>query len=168
MIEFHWKGDLDPIAVYAAIVSTVAAGITGWNIFRDRARLKLTATPDIMLIGSEPSDLDEEDLIAIRVINRGMKPTTITGLYFMDCGNWWNTFWRVGKTHYAVTNPQPKGYLPDLPKELKPNEQWTGYIRPRPDIAPNITDGLHVAFVGATHSDRTSKIVIPKFEKKIG
>lgn len=164
MIEFHWKGELDPIAVYAAVVSTIAAGLTGWNYFRDRARLRLTVTPETMLIGSGDPDLDEEDLIAVRVINRGMKPTTITGLYFMDCGNRWNTFWRSGKTHYAVINPQPKNDPPNLPKELKPNEQWTGYIRLRPDLAPNIGNGCHVAFVGATHSDRTSKVVIPKFK----
>lgn len=164
MIEFHWKGEIDPIAVYAAVVSTSALIFTGINFWRDRARLAVSATPDMMIIGSENSDHDERDLIAVRVVNRGTKATTIRGLYVTDRGNLRKRLGRGGGKHFAILNPQPKGYPAALPKVLNPNEEWTGYIRLRPDIIPDLLDGNHLAVISATHSDKAASALIPKLK----
>ena len=164
MIEFHWKGEIDPIAVYAAVVSTAAVIFAGVNVWRNRARLAVTATPDIMIIGSENSDNDESDLVAVRAVNRGNKATTVLGLYITDRGNVWNRIRRADRKHFAVLNPQPKGYPPVLPKVLNPNEEWTGYIRLRLDIIPDLLDGNHLAVISATHSEKAASAVIPKLK----
>jgi hypothetical protein len=161
VIDLHLKSEIDPIAFYAAIISTVALALAVWNAWRKGPRLVVKVTPDIMIIGSVDSEHDEKDLVAVEVINRGDAPTTIVALDVLEYSNPWNAFRRRSVKAYTIPNPQPSGYPLNLPSILKPFEKWSGYIRSRPDLVPNWEDGHHYVAIRSSDRDKAIQKVIP-------
>lgn len=66
------------VAWYAAIISTISLMVTGYNIWRDRARIKIEYEPNRILLG-DVSALGYKDkkYLSISVINRGRRPIRI-------------------------------------------------------------------------------------------
>jgi hypothetical protein len=123
------------VAIYAAIVGTVAF-ILNLKIWWDSGpKLKVHLIPDGLTIGSGP-DFDETDLILVTVTNRGGAATMVTNFGLFEIPSWWRRWFFRPVKSYVIPNPQLKGYPPNVPSDLDPSKKWTGAIRQRPDVIP--------------------------------
>ena len=126
------------------------------------------------------SELDETDLVILYVTNRGDAPTMVTNMVLFEIPSWWrlllfqvtsSPWWRWKKVHpkanYAISNPQLKGYPPNVPSNLEPSERWTGAIRPRPDVVPDLHTGNFYTGIYASNRDRPYLVRIPKRRNKL-
>jgi hypothetical protein len=126
-------------------------------------KLKVDLIPDGMTIGAGP-EFDENDIVIVNVTNRGDAATMITNLVLLEMPSWW-AYWQLRPTKsYMIANPQLKGYPPNVPYDLQSAKTWTGAIRRRPDIIPNLQTGNFYVGVYASHRDRPYLKRIP--EKK--
>lgn len=67
------------VAWYGAIVATITLLILGFNTWRDRARIKVSAKCGWRIFGPSPIPYDQsKDYIGITVINKGRRSVTIT------------------------------------------------------------------------------------------
>jgi hypothetical protein len=154
------------VAIYAAIVGTSAFLLNLKSWFDSGVKLKLDLMPDGTTIGGGP-DLDERDLIILYVTNHGDASTVVTNMVLFEIAAWWQ-LWRVRpKTSYAITNPQLTGYPPNIPSDLEPSKRWTGAIRQRPDVIPDMRTGNYYAGIYASNRDRPYLIRIPKRRRKL-
>jgi hypothetical protein len=153
------------IAIYAAILSTggLFLGIRRW--FEAGPRLRFTIMPDGMTFGGSPQ-FDEKDLIVVTVTNRGEASTMITNLLLFEIENWVQRLRRKSKRSFVISNPQPKGYPPNIPHVLEPGRFWTGAIRQRNDIVPDFRTGTFYVGISTTHCDRPYLRRIPKRKKR--
>ena len=153
------------IAVYAAIAATAAFALNFRTWFEKQVRLNLTLMPDAVLFGGVPGN-QEEDLMAVTVINRGGLTTTLTNLVVLRFDNAWKR-WRVRPSaSYLIPNPQV-GSTGMIPCELDPGKKWTGIIRTRPDMIANVQDGTYCVGIYGTHRDRPHLIRIRKPHSKL-
>lgn len=67
------------VAWYAAIVATIGLMVSGYNVWRDKARIKIKYEPSMNLLGDvEAYGFDKEKkYLSISVINRGRRPIRI-------------------------------------------------------------------------------------------
>jgi hypothetical protein len=66
------------VAAYAAIVATVTAVVQAVNLWRDRVRVKITVQHNMGVFGD--SRYENMTLTALKAINVGRRPVTITGM----------------------------------------------------------------------------------------
>lgn len=119
-----FKGELDPVAIYAALVATT---VFVWNVvvwMTSGPRVRISASPDWreLTIGHRREDDGEIALfVNIAAVNTGTQPTTVVNV----TGHAWESFWdyclRRRQTsfivnHVARTHP--------LPFELKVGGQF--------------------------------------------
>jgi hypothetical protein len=149
------------VAIYAAIVGTGALLLNFKSWLESGVKLKLRVIPDGMIIGGGP-ELDEKDLVILTVMNRGDASTEITSMVLLEFTSIYQR-WRL-RAHksYAVTNPQHRGYPANLPSDLAPGKRWTGSIRQRPEIIPDLRTGVFYTGVYTTTRDGPYLIRIPK------
>jgi len=121
--------------------------------------------PNGMTIGAGEA-LDEKDIIIITVTNRGRTSTMVTNLTLHR----FNTFLQRVRNrpveNYVVTNPQLKGYPPNIPTELEPGKRWTGVVRKRPDQIPDLENGCYYVAIATTHKDPHILKRIPRIKIK--
>jgi len=104
----------------------------------------------------------------------------ITNMVLLEIGSWWRLMlfnltssaswwrWKVQpERSYAIANPQLKGYPHNVPSTLEPSNRWTGVIRQRPDIIPDIHTGDFYTGIYASDRDRPYLIRIPKRQDKL-
>jgi hypothetical protein len=154
------------IAVYAAVVSTVAIAIQVYNWYNSGLKLHISLMVDAMVIGGDP-DLEEKDLIIATVTNRSAVPTVITGFYlfqYISLKQRWRD--RPART-VVVTNPQLIGYPPNVPSDLAPAKQWKGALRQRPDELGDMQTGEYYVVVQTSYRDKPYMKQIPKRKEKI-
>jgi len=153
------------IAIYAAIISTVAITIQVRNYFASGVRLHLSLISDGVVIGGGP-EFDEKDLIILTVTNRGTAPTMITNMTVLEYKSFWQRVRNKSSQRAVIPNPQLKGYPPNTPSELPPAKNWTGVIRKKgPDVA-NLTTGVWYVGVSANTRNRPYLTRIPKLKDK--
>jgi len=152
------------VAIYAAIVSTAAVALEVRRWFESGPRYKIKLIPNGMVIGGG-DDTDEENLVIVTVINRGTIPLLVTNLTLHRMPNWWHRLRRRATTDYVVPNPQLKGSPRNIPGSLEPAQTWTGVVRDRPDIIPDLRDGTYYVGVSISHGDRPKVVRIPKVRK---
>lgn len=81
MPELKFGDTLDPVALYAAVVSTIVLLWEWFKWWRGEASFEVTANPNMFDLSS---DIDQiNPLIAIEVRNTGKVPTTITHVVLM-------------------------------------------------------------------------------------
>jgi hypothetical protein len=149
------------VAIYAAVVGTGALLLNFKSWFESGVKLKLRVIPDGMIIGGGP-DLDEKDLVILTVMNRGDASTEITSMVLLEFTSIYQR-WRFRPDNsYAIMNPQHKGYPANLPSDLAPGKRWTGSIRRRLEIIPDLRTGAFYAGVYTTTRDRPYLARIPK------
>lgn len=154
------------VSIYAAIIGTSAFMLNLKNWFDSGVKLKMNLIPDGLIIGGSP-EFDEKDLIIVNVTNRGDAPTMITNLALLEMTTLWER-WRLRpRKSYIVPNPQLKGYPPNIPFDLEPAKKWTGVVRKRTDVIPNLHTGTFYIGVYASHRDRPYLSVIPKAKDKL-
>lgn len=151
------------IAVYAAIVATAAFVLNFRTWFEKQVRLNLSLISDAVLIGGEST---EKELMAVTVINRGGQTMTLTNLVVLRFDSPWKRCRMRPSQSYMIPNPQVGG-TGVLPFELDAGKKWTGIIRKRPDVIPDIQDGTYYAGVYGSHQDRPHLLRIPKPRSKL-
>jgi hypothetical protein len=142
--------------------------------FDSGVKLKLILVPDGMTIGGGP-DEDEKDLIILYVTNCGDTQTMIRSMVLFEIRSWWRLLlfkitssmswssWKViPEKNYVITNPQLKGYPRNIPSALEPSKTWTGAIRPRPDVIPDMHTGNFYTGIYASNRERPYVVRIPK------
>ena len=114
MINF--KTEIDPVAVYAAVVATVAMAHTIYQALRTGPRLSGSTSANMKLIPS----IDDATYISINVSNKGSRRTTVTTLAVMAypslLAKWRN---RADQTFII---PNPLQVSP--PKALEPGDYF--------------------------------------------
>lgn len=115
---------MDPIAVYAAIVSTYAAivstivAVLEWSQWRrERVGAQLKVTP--RLHPMKPSRSSHIELEIQATVN----PTTIHAVYLAAYGSWWH--WILGRDPAEIVgNDWDKVF----PKTITPGHGWDGLL----------------------------------------
>jgi hypothetical protein len=153
------------VAIYAAIVATSALLLNLKTWIESGPRLKINLIPDGMTIGGG-EEFDEKDLVIVNVTNRGKIPILITNLTLWEMPTWWSRRRRRPTRTMVVTNPQLKGYPRNVPSELAPAHIWTGVVRSRPDVVPNLRDGKFYVGVSTSYHDRPFLVHIPAVKRK--
>ncbi len=141
------------IAVYAAIVATGALFLNIRTWFESGPRLKVTITPDGMVIGAGPQ-FDEQDIVIATVTNLGKTPILITNLLIWEMPTWWVRLHRKPTRTFVVTNPQFRGHQANLPFLLEQARIWHGVARRRDDVIPNLLNGNFFIGVSTSHRKR--------------
>src|SRR5713101_1444928 len=97
--------EVNPVAIYAAVVSTATAAWQVYTYFRDGARLRLTTGGNRVLAG-EGYDISK-NFIVVNAVNVGNRATTIQviGMYAYD--NWWKRFRRRSTNAYVIKVASP-------------------------------------------------------------
>jgi hypothetical protein len=70
------------VAWWGAILGTVGTGLSIWNFWRDRPRIKVSVAKDIMLSENYLTDNPEEKFILITAANVGRHPVHLYKAYF--------------------------------------------------------------------------------------
>jgi hypothetical protein len=68
----------NPVAWYGAIVSTVGIIFSGYNIFHNRARVKIKVSGDMQIYGEQSVYDPNKTYSCITVVNKGRRPVRIT------------------------------------------------------------------------------------------
>ena len=79
MIKFEISASA--VAWYAAIVATLSAVVSAYNIFRDRAELLIKVMANMKIAPPEPP-YDDNTYVVVTVTNCGRRPTTIANVWF--------------------------------------------------------------------------------------
>jgi hypothetical protein len=140
------------VAIYAAIVGTGALLLNFKNWIDSGAKLIINLIPDGMIVGGDPQ-FDEKDLVIVNVINRGAATTMITNLTLHELPTLYSLLRFRPTRSYVVTNPQLLGYPHNVPSDLEPNKKWTGVVRRRTDVIPDLHSGNFFVAVSASHRD---------------
>jgi hypothetical protein len=165
MTEPTWTSPLEAVATaYAAVVATLAFGLEIRRWLKEAPRLDVSLVPDGVVIGGDPSD-DEDNFMIVYVVNRGGASTKLENLFLFEFESDLSRWRRRPKRSFIVANPQRKGYPPNLPSLLEPNQRWTGIIhKGRIEFDPQTGD-FYVG-IAATHSKRTTLKRIPTLAKR--
>ena len=125
----------DPLAIYAAIVSTV---VFVWDIVKWRRQERLylvgSATGDMAPSGSAIAvQTMGKTLISLRVDNRGHIPCEISNMLILVYDNWWKAV--RGKAFKTIIIPDPLTSLTQmpLPYRLEPGGTYLGLCVQQPE-----------------------------------
>ena len=69
------------VAWYAAIIATLSAVVSAYNIFRDRAKLKIAVKPNMKFYPDAPP-YGSKTYTIVTVTNTGRRPITVTHVWF--------------------------------------------------------------------------------------
>lgn len=119
------------LAVWGAVVSTIALGWQFFLWFRANPRVHARAT-----MMESPAGGAAEDWIEFKLRNRGGKPTTVEEIKFVSYGNWLDQLFRVPSCTENIWVRHPADHTSPtmkLPAVLQPGELWKGgcYLGPR-------------------------------------
>ena len=81
-ITLNIVGEIDPVAIYAALVATT---ILIWDVvkwLRSGSRLKVRASPNMIFFNDPDPRRHGKTYIYVTVINVGFSPTTITNFRY--------------------------------------------------------------------------------------
>jgi hypothetical protein len=136
---------LDPVAVYAAVVSTI---VLGWQIFvwfRTGPRLKLSASSNMKTFGGIKTD--DNTYITLNVRNVGTQQTTITHVLMFSYKNRWKWFRRKPETTGFI-NHGVAAY--PIPHVLGAGQTFMSMARQTVEIEKRSRD--HLLYIGVQHS----------------
>ena len=145
-ITLNLVAEIDPIAIYAALVATA---ILIWDVvkwLRSGPRIEVRANSNMIFFGDPDPHREGKTYIFVKVANVGYSPTTITnfgGKYFL---NHWNKLRKKPDKMFIVAVPQAAQHLP-LPHVLKVGEEWSGIIEQTPEVEQMAKNGLLYAEV---------------------
>jgi len=113
-MNFSLNGSIDPVAVYAAILSTA---IAVWEYIKWRCRnhIEVRCSANMLFI---PSTDKKKHLVA-NVTNKGQTATTITHFLLYYWKNRFYGFLNIKRESFFVKED-------GIPKVIQPGEQWMG------------------------------------------
>jgi hypothetical protein len=144
------------IAAYAAIISTF---LFGWDVYKwlsSGAKIDLSASMDMKLLGGPYPD--SRTYGTITAVNVGDRPTTIVNLGAMYFDSWFRAYVIKRKHKQAFIISTPSEARP-IPYRFEVGDQWIGMAIQSDDIVRMAKDGylfliLYVAGSGAGHRVR--------------
>lgn len=123
-INFNWQ--IDPIALYAAVVGTLSLLGTLYLWWTRGPSLVGRIAPNMVGFGFLENDRTKDKIyVVVTVENRGTEPTTITSLALIGYSSIWKQF-RRRPSFGAVVNPSVPGY--PLPGPLAVGHEWKGAV----------------------------------------
>lgn len=147
-IAFSVDGSIDPIAVYAAILSTL---IAVWEFIKWRGRnaIRMTCTPNMLFFPSP----DKQKYIVVKVINRGDRSTTITHMLGYHWKSRFDKFFdrRKKKVSAFIVNSD------NVPRVIQPGEEWMGQALQNSEIEKMASEGY--LYMGVIHSMGNKEIL---------
>jgi hypothetical protein len=137
-LDFSFSGQIDVVAIYAAILSTL---IAVWEFFKWRGRnaVEVRCNPNMLFV---PSSDDKKYIIA-NVTNKGNHQTTITHFVGYYWKNRFDKFFNKNREAFIVS-------CPDLPKVVHPGEQWMGQAHQTEELEKKAKEGFF--YMGIIHS----------------
>ena len=141
----------DYAAWWGAIIATFAFIWNLINTIRDGARIKITATPNMVYYPPDPVTKGKS-YISLTAVNRGNSATTITNF----CGYYAKSRWDVmrKKAQYFVVNTTELSH--PIPKLLNPGEEWKGMLD-QGDLEKK-KEGASFIYVGVVHNQSKKPI----------
>jgi len=146
---------IDPVALYAATLSTL---IAIWEVKKwySRVRIQVTCSANMKIIQSA----DKRTYISINATNRGQTPTTITHA-IMKC---WPSKWN------KIRNKNCQSYIincENIPQKINPGETWAGLAIQDDEIEKMASNAiLYCGIVHSMNDKETLKRVIIANHKK--
>ena len=161
-ITLNIVGEIDPVAIYAALVATT---ILIWDVvkwLRSGPRLKVRANSNMIILNDPDPRRHGKTFISVMVTNVGSSPTTITNLGGVYFRNRWDQLRRKPDKQFVVTSPEAAKHLP-LPHVLRVGEEWSGLIDQTPEFVQMAKNGLLYATVSQSVKSRpvNVRIIIP-------
>lgn len=126
--KFVLVGQLDPIAVYAAIIATL---VLIWDIVKwasTRARLRVRVKYDMETFNLGPRKLQGKKFVLVTVTNVGSKPTTVQMLGLGSYANWLAKLIVKRSRASVIIQPILDARMQSLPHRLDHGDEWTGII----------------------------------------
>jgi hypothetical protein len=146
----------DDLAFWAFVISCFSL-LSSFGVFlveffryrREDARLSIRGEPHILFI---PKNAEFPDgAVMLTAVNRGGRPTTITGMLFRLKPSFRERLTRSGEVKHMVVTSGLAGPGGPVPFVLQPGCQWQGFARREAELAAMIeSDRLEVG-VSATH-----------------
>jgi hypothetical protein len=136
-IQFSLNG-IDPIATYAAVLSTFIA-VWEWLKWRSKHEIQLTCTPNMLFISAP----DENKYIVAKVTNKGETQTTITHFLGYYWPSKWHRLFKRRKESFII-------HALNVPVIVQPGEQWMGQAIQNAEIEKKATEGI--LYIGVIHS----------------
>lgn len=147
----------ESIAIFSAIISTgVAVGVFALELLRlwqSRPRLHISIQTDMSTCCSPNAGGQGRTFVTIT--NRGIRPTTITNLYFVKYKTRIDSFLNIRKELFVIPFPQTIGYnTGEVPSSVGSNEQWHGVIIQDKKIESMMENSCLLLSLRVTHCDR--------------
>src|SRR4051812_13022935 len=101
MIFFQFRSELDPVAVYAAVVSTLTAALGLFQLLRSGPRLTGNASGDMKLYPDPSNGL----YVNATINNRGTRRTTLTSVGYRTYSSQWDKFRGKTKQNFFIPTP---------------------------------------------------------------
>lgn len=137
-MEISFSGEIDLVATYAAVLSTLIA-IWEFIKWKNRNAIKLACNPNMLFIPSS----DKKKYVIAKVINQGSTPTTVT--HFL--GYYWpsrfHKIFRKDRQAFIVN-------CTTVPALVNPGEEWMGQAHQDENIEKMAREGL--LYMGIMHS----------------
>ena len=144
MMSFQFTTGLDPIAVYAAVVATVALLLCLIQWYRGGPRLHGHAIGN-MKVHPDPTN---RSYINLTVYNRGSRKTTVTALAISAYRSWWTAITGQRSELFAIHRPLHI----DLPLAIEAGDYFSGGIPQTDDLIQHSRDlrlYIEVSYVDA-------------------
>ncbi len=126
------------IAAYAAIISTFVLGWDAYKWLASGAKIDLSASPGMKLIGGAVED--PKTYITVTAYNVGDRPTTITNLGGMYFESWWRAYITRKKPSEAFIISEPS-QAQRIPYRFDVGDQWIGMAEQTDDIVQKAKNG---------------------------
>lgn len=144
-IYFSFDGNIDPVATYAAILSSAIA-ILEWIKWKGKNAVILRCNSNMILMPSS----DRNKYIIATVTNTGEAQTTIT--HFL--AYYWSS--KIDK----LLNRGKKAFIinaRDVPAIIQPGQQWTGQVIQCQEMEKMAKNGL--LYIGIIHSMSEKEVI---------
>jgi len=136
---------MDPVAIYAAVVSTIVLLCDGVKWYSDQ-QAKLDVYLSTGMVGYNLPQYRDQSMMLLRATNRSNRATTITHMTMQRYESWWAYVRRKAKDSWIVHDaqaPQP------LPFVLEPGKIWSGIAIQSDDVVDMAKGYLYVELIHA-------------------
>ena len=126
-ITLNIVGELDPVAIYAALVATT---ILIWDVvkwLRSGSRLQITVSPEMKYFGQPGAEFEDKTFVVVKVSNVGSSPTTLTHLSMRQFSSLFNLWRGKPKQSFIIMKPEATPVYV-LPYVLEAGREWMGII----------------------------------------
>lgn len=144
-VNFSMNGVIDPLAAYAAILSTLIA-IWEFLKWRNRHSIRLSCNPNMEFFPTS----DNKTYIIANVINTGETPTTITHFLGYYWESWFHKLFKSNTKAFIVS-------AVNVPAVVQPGGQWMGQVHQDENIEKMAHEGL--LYIGVVHSMRKREVL---------